>query len=108
MAEGARFNRPFLWIPGPAADVLRARLVTASPAQVVVDGIKPAEDGEGWVVRLYESHGGRVRARLAFGPAVREVQLSNTLEDRLGSLPLDGGACEVDLRGFQLLTLRLS
>jgi alpha-mannosidase len=108
VAEGARFNRPFLWIPGPAADVLRARLVTASPAQVVVDGIKPAEDGEGWVVRLYESHGGRVRARLAFGPAVREVQLSNTLEDRLGSLPLDGGACEVDLRGFQLLTLRLS
>jgi alpha-mannosidase len=108
VAEGARFNRPFLWVPGPAAAVLRTPLVSASPGQVVVDGIKPAEDGEGWVVRLYESHGGQVRARLAFGAAVASVQLSNTLEDRLGALPVDGGACEIDLRGFQMMTLRVS
>jgi alpha-mannosidase len=108
VAEGARFNRPILWAPGPAADVLRAPLVSATPGHVVVDGIKPAEDGEGWVVRLYESHGGRIRARLAFGATVRSVQLSNTLEDRLGPLSLDGGACDVDLRGFQLMTVRVA
>ena len=107
VAEGTRFNRPLLWTAGPPADVLRATLVSASPGQVVVDGIKPAEDGEGWVVRLYESCGGRVRARLSFATAVRSVQLSNTLEDRLGALPLVGGACEFDLRGFQLMTIRV-
>lgn len=108
VAEGARFNRPFLWVRGGIADILRRPLVTASPGHVVVDGIKPAEDGEGWVVRLYESHGRRVRARLTFPLAVSSVQLSNTLEDRLGRLSLAGGACEVDLRGFQLMTIRVA
>jgi alpha-mannosidase len=87
---------------------LRSPLVSVSSGFVVVDGIKPAEDGEGWVVRLYESHGGRVRARLTFGTAVSSVQFSNTLEDRLGPLSLEGGACEVDLRGFQLMTIRVA
>ena len=107
VAEGAAFNRPLLWASGAAAPVLGASLVSASPAQVVVDGIKPAEDGEGWVVRLYESTGAQVRARLAFGPAVAHAWLSNTLEDRLEPIALKDGACEVDLRGFQLLTIRV-
>jgi alpha-mannosidase len=108
VGEGARFNRPFLWVPGRPADILRSPLVSVSSGFVVVDGIKPAEDGEGWVVRLYESHGGRVRTRLTFGTAVSSVQFSNTLEDRLGPLSLEGGACEVDLRGFQLMTIRVA
>ncbi|MDB5483076.1 MAG: hypothetical protein JWO83_4129 [Caulobacteraceae bacterium] len=107
VAEGARFNRPLLWAPGQPADLLRTSLVSASPGHVVVDSIKPAEDGEGWVVRLYESSGARVRARLAFGPAVTSARLSNTLEDRLRPLALEGGAVEVDLRGFQLMTIRI-
>jgi len=106
-AEGARFNRPLLWAQGSPADVLRVPLVSASPGHVVVDGIKPAEDGAGWVVRLYESIGAQVRARLAFGAAITTAQLSNTLEDRLDPLLLEGGACEVDLRGFQLMTIRI-
>jgi alpha-mannosidase len=74
---------------------------------VIVDTVKPAEDGEGWVVRLYESHGGTARARLAFGVAVRGAWLSNTLEERLASVRLEAGGCEVDLHGFQIVTLRL-
>jgi alpha-mannosidase len=107
VAEGAGFNRPLLWAPGSPADVLRTPLVSAIPTHVVVDGIKPAEDGEGWVVRLYESIGARVRARLSFGPAVTMANVSNTLEDRLEPLALEGGACDVDLRGFQLMTIRV-
>ena len=106
-AEGARFNRPLLWAPGVPHPVLLAPLVSAAPARVIVDTVKPAEDGEGWVVRLYESTGARARARLDFGPAVRAVWLSNTLEDRLAPVPLAGGGCEVVLRGFQIMTLRL-
>ena len=45
--------------------------------------------------------------RLTFGAAVATAHLSNTLEDRQGPLPLEGGACEVELRGFQLMTIRI-
>jgi len=74
---------------------------------VVIDTVKPAEDGEGWVIRLYESHGGRTEARLGFGVPVKSAWLSNVLEDRLAPLPLDAGGCVLGLGGFQIVTLRL-
>ena len=69
--------------------------------------IKPAEDGEGWVVRLYESRGGRTSTRLTFAMPVREVWLSNTLEDRLEAMEPENGAFPLHLRGFELRTVRV-
>ena len=59
-----RFTRPLLWTSGTATDVLAKPLVSAEPANVVIDTIKPAEDGKGWIVRLYESHGASASAKL--------------------------------------------
>jgi alpha-mannosidase len=107
VARAACFSRPVLWAPGDVAGLRETSLVSASPASVVIDTIKPAEDGEGWVVRLYESGGGRVDAELAFGLKITAAWLSNTLEDRLEPAPMAGGVCRLRLRGFQILTLRL-
>jgi alpha-mannosidase len=98
--EALLFNRPVLWAKG-ALDV--TPLVTVEPPNVVIDTIKPAEDGKGFVVRLYESHGMATEARLAFGRPVKRVRLSNTLED-------DGAALEgerLTLRPYQIATLRI-
>ena len=107
VAHAARFNRPLHWTQGAPAAILETTLVAAMPASVVIDTIKPAEDGEGWVVRLYESHGGGALARLIFGVPVERAWLSNTLEDRLAPLPLEAGGCALSLRGFQIVTIRL-
>lgn len=107
VAEAARFNRPLLWTRGEVVEGLTRSLATATPANVVIDTIKPAEDGEGWVVRLYESHGSATEAQLRFGVAVTEVRHSNTLEDRLEPLSLLDGACAVSLRPWRILTLRV-
>jgi alpha-mannosidase len=107
VAHAARFNRPLQWLAGAPAAILETSLVTAAPSSVVIDTIKPAEDGEGWVVRLYESHGGHAQAELFFGVPVAEAWLSNTLEDRLALLPVRAGGCALTLHGFQIVTLRL-
>jgi alpha-mannosidase len=73
----------------------------------VVDTIKPAEDGEGWIVRLYESHGAATKATLTFGVPVKRIDLSNTLEDDLEAIAVDRGGCALTLRPFQIVTLRL-
>jgi len=73
----------------------------------VIDTIKPAEDEDGWVVRLYESTGGRCAARLDFGVPVTEAWFSNTLEDRLAPLKVESEGVVLDLRGFQIATIRL-
>ncbi|MEO8812575.1 MAG: glycoside hydrolase family 38 C-terminal domain-containing protein [Caulobacteraceae bacterium] len=106
VAEGARFNREVVWVRGAPA-ILGRTLVSATPAGVVVDTIKPAEDGEGWVARLYESAGAAAVVRLDFGVPVRRVWLSNTLEDRLEPIALVDGGCRLEMRGFQVTTLRL-
>ncbi|HEY0463847.1 MAG TPA: glycoside hydrolase family 38 C-terminal domain-containing protein [Polyangiaceae bacterium] len=107
VAEALRFNRPLLWTNGAAHAVLAKPLAAADNEAVVIDTIKPAEDGKGWVVRLYESQGSAVRTRLRFGVNVRRAQLSNTLEDDGETLPLEGNGLTLTLRPFQIATLRV-
>jgi len=108
VAHAARFNRPPLWSAGAVSPLLDQSMAVAAPASVVIDTIKPAEDGEGWVVRLYESGGGSVAARLAFGIPVAGAWISNTLEDRVSPLAVEANGCTLDLRGFEITTLRLN
>jgi alpha-mannosidase len=107
VAEAARFNRPLTWMTGSPHDILKAPLAASSNGAVIIDTIKPAEDGKGWIVRLYESTGGAARTRLAFGVPVREAFRSNTLEDSLDALPLGDGGLDLELRPFQFMTLLL-
>ena len=106
--HAACFNRPLLWIDGKPDALLSTSLVAGEPSNVVIDTIKPAEDGKGFVVRLYESSGCAANARLTFGVRVRDVQLSNTLEDTLQPIAVKDNACMLALRPFQIATLRIA
>ena len=106
--EAHCFNRPLVWASGAADEILRQPLVSIEPANLIVDTLKPAEDGKGFVARLYESTGAATRARLMFGIPVRNVCLSNTLEDRLAALTVENNACEIKVRPFQIVTLRVA
>jgi alpha-mannosidase len=108
VGEALRFNRPLLWTRGAPDAVLSKPLVTATSPSVAIDTIKPAEDGNGVVVRLYESSGCAVRTRLSFGVPVRGAMLSNTLEDAGEALAMEPDGCSLALRPFQIATLRVS
>ncbi|MEI9995557.1 MAG: glycoside hydrolase family 38 C-terminal domain-containing protein [Rhizomicrobium sp.] len=107
VGEALRFNRPMLWTRG-ASDTLARPLAVAEPSHVVIDTIKPAEDGEGWLLRLYEAHGSACESRIALGVPVRTVMRSNTLEDRLEAIAVEDNAVTLALRPFQIVTLRVS
>ncbi|HEX2593479.1 MAG TPA: glycoside hydrolase family 38 C-terminal domain-containing protein, partial [Rhizomicrobium sp.] len=64
VTHAAAFTRPLLWAKGTSDAILARPLVTASAPNVIVDTIKQAEDGAGWIVRLYESTGARTNATL--------------------------------------------
>jgi alpha-mannosidase len=112
IAEGYALNLPLRVAPGPALDALAG---SDDPA-VTIESVKLADDGSGdVVVRLYEAHGGRARATLRPGFPVAEATVTDLLERPLpgeAGLPLtrdgDGaGGVRVELRPFQILTLRL-
>ena len=64
VAEAARFETPLRWAPGAAAP--RSWLSVDDP-NLVLDTVKRAEDSDALVLRLYEAHGARGRARLRVG-----------------------------------------
>ena len=104
VARAAAFARPLLMAAGGPHALLKRSLVEATPVGVVIETIKPAEDGEGFVVRLYESFGARASAYLAFGVPIREAWLSNTLEDLFSPLAIEAGTVALALRPFQIAT----
>jgi alpha-mannosidase len=105
--EAASFNRTIIWAKGTLPQSMLRPPVSVQPLNVVIDTIKPAEDGKGWVVRLYESAGAATNAKLSFGVPVARIERSNTLEDGLGAVAVDGNACALPLHPFQIVTLRV-
>jgi alpha-mannosidase len=102
VAEARAFCTPLRW----------AALARAEPwAEVrdapglVLDTVKPAEDSDALVLRLYEAHGGRGRARVRLGLPFSGARRSNVLEDDLGPAEVDGDAILVDHRPWQIVTL---
>ena len=108
VAEGYRRNLPLRPVPDAAGPV--APLVRVSDPAVVLEAVKLAEDGSGdLVLRLYESRGGRARARVEADLTVTEVQQTDLLERPVpgGAVrATDGATVELELRPFQLVTLR--
>ncbi|KAB8606269.1 hypothetical protein FH972_025898 [Carpinus fangiana] len=96
-----------------------------SDPAVVIDTVKRGEDdedvstegaggipirkGRSIIVRLYDSLGGKCRARLHFGELpVKKVVKCNVLEDDGEEVGIKDGGVVVQLRAFEVLTLRLS
>ncbi|QIP88005.1 alpha-mannosidase [Streptomyces sp. Tu 2975] len=106
--EGYRINLPERRVPG---DAEVAPLVTVDNEAVVVSAVKLADDGSGdVVVRLYEATGGRARTRVTPGFPAAGVSATDLLErtlDDASALELADGGVPLNLRPFELVTLRL-
>jgi alpha-mannosidase len=77
-------------------------------AAAIVETLKPAEDGRGLILRVYEPHGARgtVTVRLGFG--VQPILACNLVEEDGEEVALEGEAFRFELRPFQIRTFRLS
>jgi alpha-mannosidase len=102
VAEAARFATPLRW--AAAAGEPRSWLSVDDP-NLLLDTVKRAEDSDALLLRLYEAHGARGRARLRVGWPVDEAVSCNLLEDAGEPLPLAGGVIEVGYRPHQIISL---
>ncbi|MCQ1578581.1 alpha-mannosidase [Streptomyces parvus] len=103
--EGLALNLPLRAAVAPAVPAL---VSTGHPA-VTVESVKLAEDRSGDViVRLYESAGGRARTRLKVAFPVAEARITDLLERPLHPAETDEDGLVLDLRPFQILTVRLT
>jgi alpha-mannosidase len=100
LMEAEDLNRPLLALACRAGGPARRRVLTVEGLPLALAALKPAEDGDGLVLRLYEPHGARAAARLALPDGWRAASELNLLEDRVGEPDLG-------FRPFQVRTYRL-
>jgi alpha-mannosidase len=109
--QAAGYNQPLLarHVPHdrPAAEPLegawRPRLAEGTSVQVA--GLKPARDGSGQIVRLYESGGRAGEAVLGGLPDRARAWETNLVEDRLAALDNRGGAVRLACDPWQVRTI---
>jgi len=98
-------NIPALAVPGLAGE---GWLFRVDARNVIVETVKPAEDGSGDViVRLYEAKRTATRCALATSFSPTKVLATNMLEEGGETLPFENGSVTLDFRPFEIKTLRL-
>lgn len=73
------FNGP-LRVRSGRCDGGDERALRIEPSAVVLETLKQAEDGDGWILRCYEAHGGQQDARLRLPFAVAAVETVDLME----------------------------
>ncbi|MHA6533874.1 alpha-mannosidase [Paenibacillus sp. BAC0078] len=80
-------------------------LISFHGQHVVLDTVKPSEDGQGSILRLYESSGGREAVKLGWKQPFSEVYLSNALEQQLEPVAHHQGEFELCFAPFEIKTI---
>ncbi|GAB4557316.1 MAG: alpha-mannosidase [Anaerolineae bacterium] len=109
--QGWQLNVPL--VPVAPADRDVARDLPGSHSLIHVDGpavveaLKPAEDGHGVILRLYEPHGGRGPVTVTLPTAAAKVARCNLVEEPEEEISAPDGRFTTAIRPFQILTFRI-
>ncbi len=76
-------------------------------ADAVVETLKPALDGRGFILRIYEPCGGRGEVTVKTEIPLKKVLNCNLVEEDANELPLKAGKFQFTIKPFQIRTFRL-
>ena len=82
---------------------LLSSFITTDKRNVIVETIKPAEDGNGIVLRIYEAEGKETKASIKVSKQFKKASETNMLEDEIGDIDLNA----VVFTPFEIKTVRL-
>jgi alpha-mannosidase len=85
-------------------------LASLQSDSVILETIKRAEDGDGWIFRVYEHKGNRLNAvSIVFGQAVTRAEECNLIEERIGegSVTIDGSRLTFSITPYEIKTFRV-
>jgi alpha-mannosidase len=110
--EGYHLNDPLILMrvpqdrEAPEEAPAMSSIAAVMPSSVVLETVKMAEDGDGLILRLYESRRTRGRATVHFDRPMASVDVVDLLERPLKRLKPTGRQVSFDVTPFQIVTLR--
>jgi alpha-mannosidase len=103
--EALALNSPLIVANGGAPSGYG--FVAAEGVELALGSLKMAEDGRGVVLRLYEPHGARGPSTLRFAFGVGKTEKANLLEEPEDAVEVRDDEVLLDVRPFEVLTLRV-
>jgi len=89
------------------ASALASSLISSNSPNIIIETIKQAEDGQGLIVRFYESQRQRGEVTLTTSFAVKKAWIANLLEENQTELKPEGNQVSLFVTPYQIVTLRL-
>lgn len=104
--EAYRLNQPAYAVAGgnPGASF---GMVSVDRSNIVIETVKKAEDGDGFIVRLYESENSLTKAKITWNQDVASAAECNLLEEYEKDLPVQGREISVVLKPYEIKTVRI-
>ena len=81
--------------------------LSVNNGDIIIDTVKKAEDGKGTVLRFYEPHGSRQSVELDINFPFKKAYLTDMLERKEKQLKTESGRVKMDVKPFEIVTLKL-
>ena len=82
-------------------------LVSVDCPNVIIETIKRAEDGNGIVIRMYESENAYTKAKLTVRRPFAQAQICNLLEEAESMAPVSENGIAVTLKPLEVVTVKV-
>lgn len=106
--QAAFLNIPVeIYSNGTSDAHVRQSLFQTDNDSVVIQSVKPAEDDNSIIVRLYEALGERCECRLTPFRAPASARLCNLLEEDDAELSVNNGSISLALNPFQIVSVKI-
>jgi alpha-mannosidase len=92
---------------GGEAGTASAPLVSVDQPNIVIETVKQAEDGNGIIVRFYETQRRHGPVTLTTSFDLAGAELANLLEEKKTELTVNNNQVTVQVRPYQIVTIRL-
>ncbi len=104
--EAYRLNQPALSVRGGQAGT-EYSLASVQPANVILETVKQAEDGDGVIVRLYETENARTEACLTWNRPIASVEECNCIEEKQADAAFDSVRIPFVIKPYEIKTFRI-
>ncbi len=104
--KGYEVNVPFLIRKGEMPLAERSYIYTDSP-NLIIDTVKPSEDGKDVIVRLFETYNTQGTASLMFDFPVESAEETDLLEQKVKDVATEGNRIVFTLHPYEIKTFRI-
>lgn len=106
VAEAYKLNQPLLTEHNTKAGA-NYSFAAVDASNVIMETVKKAEDGNGTIIRLYESENAYTKTKLTVDGSYAKAYSCNLLEENETELAVEGNQIAVELKPYEVVTVRV-